>query len=77
MTKCLPQADYMKLTVFYFVKRLLITYLKQKHPPGLFAPRGIKLYWKLASRVMIAAFMILILMVKFALIIHTDVARIT
>ena len=29
MTKCLPQADYMKLTVFYFVKRLLITYLRR------------------------------------------------
>ncbi|MFI3197387.1 MAG: hypothetical protein QX196_03600 [Methylococcaceae bacterium] len=27
MTKCLPQADYMKLTVFHFVKRLLLTYL--------------------------------------------------
>jgi hypothetical protein len=27
MTKCLQQADYMKLTAFYFVKRLLITYL--------------------------------------------------
>jgi hypothetical protein len=26
MTKSLQQADYMKLTAFYFVKRLLVTY---------------------------------------------------
>ena len=52
MTKCLPQADYMKLTVFHFVKRLLLTYLplikihaEKSLPEDAFAAIKYRDYW--------------------------------